>query len=115
MEFLITSFAWAVGLVWMPFLSRAIGWFDRWRSNGWTEVEGRIEGGQVIRRSGSEFRAEISYSYKAEGDFFSGHFQHWWNDEQRAWDFLAGWRDRGALIRYHPRRHENSVLLRALN
>jgi len=90
------------------------------RAEGWPEVPGTIESGEVSGiRSWPEWRSSFSacvnYSYRVEDNWFAGQVKRRFSDEQKAWDFVDQLRGRSILVRYKPRKPEKSVIWRMLD
>jgi hypothetical protein len=52
----------------------------------------------------------MGYSYQIDGNYYSGYFaRQFWN-EQRAWTFVDGWKDKSILVNYNRRKPSRSVL-----
>src|SRR3974390_1263949 len=55
--------------------------------------------------------AEMEYTYKVHGDYFSGSMTRQFPDEQVAWDFVDTHRDEPVVVRYRDDKPEVSKLL----
>ncbi len=94
-------------VLWMWF------WFRSYRAASWPLTEGRIESGGVSvdrGRSGEFATATVTYSYEVEGEYYAGNHEKYFNDEQRAWDYVDRAKGRTVQVRYHPRKLEKSML-----
>ena len=96
-------------------------WWHRFRSAHWPTAPGVIESGQVSTvRSRSRYwdrgietaTAQLAYSYRLGGDYFSGYHTETFNDEQKAWSYVDGLKGQPVTVSYHPRKPNVSVLRR---
>ena len=55
--------------------------------------------------------ATIGYAYYVEGAYYSGYLTRQFWDEQRAWSFVDGCRDKPVLVHHRFDKPQNSVLL----
>lgn len=79
-------------------------------SQNWPTISATVVGGSV--QSGgdqSQFFSEFSYSYQIEGQYYSGYYRRVFGDEQRAWDFVDGMKDKTVVVRYKRKKPEISV------
>lgn len=92
-------------------LSRAL----RFRGTAtWPVVEGRIENCDVreIRtRSSHYFVAEAAYSYRVEGEYYSGRFSREFAQESEAWDYVSSIRNALVQVKFDPAKAESSLVL----
>jgi hypothetical protein len=90
-------------------------WLRRARSASWPAISGVIQNGGVstIRgRTGDISTAQLSYSYKLDGTYYSGYHNETFNDEQKAWSYVDALRGKGVQVSYNPRKPDISVLRR---
>jgi hypothetical protein len=52
----------------------------------------------------------IGYSYQVDGNYYAGYFNRQFWNEQRAWTFVDGWKDKSILVNYDARKPSRSVL-----
>jgi hypothetical protein len=55
---------------------------------------------------------ELTYSYIVEGEYYSGFHPLMARSERRAEELIEGWNGRSVVVRYSPRKHAISVLLK---
>jgi hypothetical protein len=96
-------------------------WLRRARSAHWPVIPGTVEGGQVSTfRSRSRYgdraietaTATLAYSYRLNRTYYSGYHSETFDDEQRAWSYVDGLKEREVQVSYNPRKQEMSVLRR---
>jgi hypothetical protein len=94
-------------------------WFRLARSARWPTVPGTIEGGEVSTRRGRSrygdeaietATANLAYSYRLNGTYYSGYHIAVFDDEQEAWSYVDGLKGETVQVSYHPRRPDISVL-----
>ena len=94
-------------------------WFRRARSARWPIVRGTIEGGEVTTLRGrsrdrdgpiERATANLAYSYRLNGTYYSGYHIAVFDDEQEAWSFAEALKGETVQVSYHPRRPDISVL-----
>jgi hypothetical protein len=54
----------------------------------------------------------MSYSYRVNGEYYSGFHRIGARSERRAEERIVGWKGRMVVVRYSPDRHDLSVLLK---
>ena len=64
-------------------------------------VQGDIESATVTAFA-EQSLAQLGYSYRGEGDRYSGYFSRQFADEQDAWDYIRPLREQTIFIRYRP-------------
>ncbi len=82
------------------------------RGAAWPIAQGRIETVAVSAFNTQKqiATADLGYSYYAEGELYSGYYSRQFHDEQTAWDYASGLKDKTVLVRYKPRHPEVSTL-----
>lgn len=98
---------WAGQSVFRAYIRRA--------SESWAATTGTVETTEVNvegRESGlrSPYELTIAYSYKAGGDWYSGFDSRRFSHESEADEASQALRGQNVMIRYDPRRPEQSVL-----
>jgi hypothetical protein len=94
-------------------------WLTNWQANSWPSVTGQIESvdvnepkgffGLKTSRSTTCF-AEIAYSYRVDGNTYTGQNRREFGDEDEAWEFLRDLKDKAVAIQYNPRKPGASSL-----
>jgi len=96
-------------------------WIRRVRSSNWPTIPGMIESGEVSTfRGRSRYwdqpietaTANLAYSYRLNGTYYSGYHTETFNDEQKAWSYVDALRGQTVQVSYDPRRPAASVLRR---
>ena len=102
-------------------IRRVPQWWHRTRSAFCPTIPGTIESGEV-----STFRyrrvlldvelatAQLAYSYRLEGDYYSGYYNETFDDEQKAWSYVDGLKGQVVQVSYNPRNPDVSVLRQTL-
>jgi hypothetical protein len=82
------------------------------RSTSWPIAQGHIEtvGVNTINTQKQIATANLGYSYYAEGELYSGYYSRQFHDEQAAWDYASGLKDKTVVVRYKPGHPEVSAL-----
>jgi Protein of unknown function (DUF3592) len=91
-------------------------WFRRRRAVSWPSTQGTIL--QAVARpvANSYLRhwvGEVTYDYVVDGESYSGSHQIRARTERRAESLIAGCKGRMVVVRYSPKNHEISVLLKS--
>jgi hypothetical protein len=103
----------AVGVV--SLVSGAVELARRRMAVNWPTTSGRVELAHArFEQNGREsyWVGELGYSYKVEGERYSGYYYKTFRSEQRASDFVAGWNGVEVPVRYRKNHPETSLLLK---
>jgi hypothetical protein len=82
-------------------------------SASWPTAQATVESAdvrEVRTRHSHYFRAELAYSYKINGSYYSGRFTRDFADESQAWDYAKRARAKTVGVRFHPKKFEPSRL-----
>jgi hypothetical protein len=72
-------------------------------SGDWSRAQGAVHGTSVRLLTRNIYLAEISYSYPAGGEYYSGHFLRFFFSEKAADSFVAPFpQGRKIVVRYRP-------------
>jgi hypothetical protein len=97
-------------------------WLRRARSARWPTTPGTIESGDVStfrgrsrywERAVETATAQLAYSYRFNGTYYSGHHTETFSDEQQAWSYVDARKGKVVHVSYNPQKPEVSVLRRA--
>ena len=83
------------------------------RAANWATADGSVTttNVKVIRADHNELAlAELGYSYRVDGEYYSGYYKRQFVDEQEAWTFADESQGKPVLVRYRPRKPQVSVL-----
>jgi hypothetical protein len=83
------------------------------RAEKWQAASARITNGDVTAIHGRFIDyaiANVGYSYSLEDNYYSGYLTRQFWDEQAAWTFADGCRDKSVMIQYKPEKPRFSVL-----
>ena len=83
------------------FLKRLPALFRSICAANWPMVQGDIESATVTAFA-EQSLAQLGYSYRVEGERYSGYFSRQFADEQDAWDYIRPLREQTIFIRYRP-------------
>ena len=86
--------------VWL-FIKRLPALFRSIRSASWPLVEGRIES-TTVNAFAQQTLAHVGYSYRVDGELYSGYFAKQFADEQDAWDYIRPLKHQPVFVRYQP-------------
>jgi hypothetical protein len=94
-------------------VSGLIGWWllaaRKRRAESWPMVPGRVERA-VVEGTDTGYFADISYSYQANGEFFSGFYQKSFRMRRFAEEFADMTRGQNLFVRYDPEKPKVSVI-----
>lgn len=71
------------------------------RASSWPIVQGNIESATVSSFA-EQSLAQLAYSYRVEGELYSGYFTRQFADEQDAWDYVRPLKEQTIFVRYRP-------------
>jgi hypothetical protein len=83
------------------------------RAQNWQAASAQIASGTVTAIPGRFIDyaiANVGYSYSLEGNYYSGYLTRQFWDEQAAWTFADGCREKSVMIQYKPEKPRVSVL-----
>jgi hypothetical protein len=83
------------------FVKRLPALFRSFRAANWPMVQGDIESATVSAFA-EQSLAHLGYSYRVEGERYSGYFVRQFADEQDAWDYIRPLKKQTIFIRYRP-------------
>ncbi len=83
------------------FVKRLPALFRSVRGASWPLVEGRIES-TTVNVFAQQSLAHVGYSYRVDGELYSGYFARQFADEQDAWDYVRPLKHQPVLVRYQP-------------
>jgi hypothetical protein len=84
-----------------------------WRVNGWRSwpcVDGEIQTADVREmpsRAGSYFVVDLGYSYKVDGEYYSGHLEE---TKPEPYEYAHAMKDTPVVVHYKPNRPEISKM-----
>jgi hypothetical protein len=89
-------------------------WFKFRHASSWPSAQGTITG-TAARTEGhsSMWVGELTYTYVAEGQYYSGLRSLRARSKRRAEEKIEGWKGRMIVVRYSPRNHEISTVLKS--
>ena len=99
-------------------IRRWLEWWRRLRSASWPTIPGVVEGGEVSTHRGrsrygtniENATAQLSYSYRLDGNYFAGYHTEVFNDEQKAWSYVDRLKGQPVDVSYNPKKPDVSVL-----
>ncbi len=83
------------------FIKRLPAWFRTVRGASWPIAEGSIES-TTVSAFAEQSLAQIAYSYRVEGERYSGYYARQFADEQDAWDYIGSLKQQPIFVRYRP-------------
>ena len=83
-------------------------------SRDWPVVQGTVEGAYLDESGGSRAQLYLAYSYYAGGEYFAGKEPSPFGKPLGEVD-ADSWKGKRVLVRYNPKRPEQSVLWRAVD
>ena len=87
-------------------------WFERRGSESWPAAEGRVFQAKVKRGELAGWICELTYSYQAAGEYYSGTYERGFALERRAEQFVERFPSGTHLrVRYKPGREAVSTVL----
>jgi hypothetical protein len=91
-------------------------WLRVRQAQSWPSTQGAV--GQAVSRPAGDrhykpWVGELTYTYVAEGEYYSGFHRIRARTERRADELISGWKGRIVVVRYSPAKHEVSVLLKS--
>ena len=107
-----------VGFGLLVYIKQWPEWMRRIRAANWPITQGVIENGDVstIRSQSRYFdhlenaTATLGYSYRVNGEYYSGYHTETFNDEQKAWTYVDALRGQAVQVSYDPRKPDISIL-----
>lgn len=93
-----------IGTVALLAATHLLHWSKFRGSGSWPLISATIESidvREVNRRSSHCFVAETGYSYRVNGEYFSGRYSCEFSEESEAWRYANSERGRAILIRYN--------------
>lgn len=111
----LTSVFLLIAVVVTAFMARdqLAEWFRRSHSSNWPLTSATIEGGEIAIFKGKNrniFAVTLSYSYRVDGQYYSGYHIQEFNSEPDAESYIETHKGRAADISYDPHKPEVSVL-----
>ena len=117
-------FIWVwLGLILLSYSQPARRWLAKRRANAWPVVSGHIESINVTQpkpktffgltlssNDSPVFQAAIAYSYRVDGNSYSGTKQREFAEEQEAWEYLRDLAGKTAEVHYNPSKPGTSYL-----
>lgn len=93
-------------------------WWRRRHAESWYQVQGNVEQARVsgwnavsdVGVPRENLTVELLYSYKVNGEWYSGSVRHAFSDENDAHRFADQYRGKPVLVRYDPSKPERSIL-----
>jgi hypothetical protein len=73
------------------------------RAINWPTASGQVTTTTVkaLHARGFDYAVgTLGYSYSVDDNYYSGYFNRQFWDEQRAWSFVDGWKDRSVLVHF---------------
>jgi len=90
-------------------------WIRTRQAQSWFSAQGTIISTTVRSAGDRQFKpwiAELTYTYVVNGEYYSGFHNLRARSERRAEELIFGWKGRMVVVRYSPKDHETSVLLK---
>jgi hypothetical protein len=98
-------------------LAAFLTWLRLRRAYSWPSTRGTVWQAEAQSAEGRyhilPWAGELTYSYAADGEYYSGVHRMEALTEKRAERMIDGWKGRVVVVRYSPSRHDVSVLLRS--
>ena len=91
-------------------------WLRARRAQSWPSAQGRISRATARPAGDRHFKpwlGEFTYTYVANGEYYSGFHGIRARSERRAEELISGWKDRMVVVRYSPKKNDISVLLKS--
>jgi hypothetical protein len=118
----ILSTLWRIGPIFLRDVAPlAIGagagiryWIRTRQAMSWPSTQGTVQGAQAgrIKQGRRGWVCVLTYSYVADGQYYSGSCSIRARKEQQADELALQWKGRSVVVRYSPADHEISVLLK---
>jgi hypothetical protein len=92
------------------------GWLRVRHAQSWPSAQGmidRVAARPAKNRSFKPWLGEFTYTYVANGEYYSGFHRIRAGSERRAEERISGWGGRMVMVRYSPTKPEISVLLKS--
>jgi hypothetical protein len=99
----------------LPAGAAAWAWYKTRHAHSWPSAHGTIMGAEVRASADSYIRpwvGDLTYSYIVNREYYAGFHRLRARSERRAEEKVAGWKGRTVVVRYSPRKHDLSTLLR---
>lgn len=101
----VESYLWGLSLLAMValwfFLKSLPGRFRSLLSASWPMIDARIESASV-NTFAEQSVAELAYSYRVDGERYSGYFTRQFADAQDAWSYVEPLKGQQIFVRYKP-------------
>jgi hypothetical protein len=91
-------------------------WLRTRQAPSWPSAHGTIDRAVArpsVDRNVKPWVGEFTYTYVANGEYYSGFHRIRERSERRAEELIAGWKGRMVVVRYSPARPEISALLKS--
>jgi|KBSSwiStaDraftv2_1062776.scaffolds.fasta_scaffold04433_15 hypothetical protein len=84
-------------------------------ANAWPQTSGYAEHTCVttihVAGGGDQWVGEVAYSYRAEGEYYTGLLQFPTTTEKQAERSIEGWKGLQLIVRYHPNKPSESHII----
>ena len=89
-------------------------WIRTRQAVSWPSTQGTVQGARAGRseKGRGGWACVLTYSYVANGEYYSGSYSIRARKEQQAEELAVQWKGRSLAVRYSPSDHEISVLLK---
>ena len=84
-------------------------WYRKRSAIHWPITYGTVEFG-ISTDTDNKWRADLSYSYKAGSEFYSGQISLPAKDEDDAHEKISRWKDQTLIVRYSPNHPDVSMV-----
>lgn len=91
------------------FVKRLPAMFRSLRGASWPMVQGNVES-TTVNAFAEQSLAQLAYSYRVDGERYSGYFTQQFADEQDAWDYVRPLKEQPIFVRYRPTDPEVSAV-----
>ena len=89
-------------------------WIRTRQATSWPSTQGTVMGASASRsvQGRRGWACVLTYSYVANGEYYSGSYSIRARKEQQADELASQWKGRSVAVRYSPSDHKISVLLK---
>jgi hypothetical protein len=89
-------------------------WIRTRQAVSWPSTQGAVMGARAnrIQKGRRGWACVLTYSYVANGEYYSGSYSIRTRKEQQAEELAVQWKGRSVAVRYSPADHKISVLLK---
>ena len=89
-------------------------WIRTRQAVSWPSTQGTVQGARASRSEKGRrgWACVLTYSYAANGEYYSGSYSIRARKEQQAEELAVQWKGRSVAVRYSPADHKISVLLK---